>query len=732
MTTNIQPVTVGVFTTDKELRIKVWDNTLVSFTGVAAEEARGKKIHELFPEIETRGFVTKFEGVLSQGMVESLAPAFHRYLIPCPPQAPSTRFERMLQRTTIAPIVEEGQIIGTLVTIEDVTSRVEHERDLAERIKSPDPTIRLDAVQRLSDVEAIEDEAKLVGVVGDSDWQVRHAAVQGLARRSAPEAIKALLELVREDHRNLAVLNSAIQVLVMCDVDTLPTLIKFLRDEDADLRMQAALALGEQRDKRALPMLLETLNDPNINVRFHVIEALGKLRDAGAAEPLATVAQTGEFFLAFPALDSLRQIGDPSISPRIINLLEVESLREPAAETLGFLGDETVVVPLAELLNETEIQVLPVARALATLYSRFEELHGEGEYISDLTRQAIKPKGIQHLLDALGEADGNDLVTLATVIGWLRGPAVDQVLVRLLGEPSVRNEVLEALAHHGEGVISLLLEQLESDDVETRRAAVSVLGRLGYRRATGPLLKVLENDTSLRIDAANAIARLGDEAALESLLKLIGDPDGGVRQSVVAALNSIGSSKMNERIKPLLRDENPLVRESAAKIAGYFGYEDCADALLECCNDPDERVRKAAVEHLPFVEDDRINDVLARKLETDTPKVRAAVAAAMGNVEVATALTNLSRALGDEDSWVRYFAAQSLGRLGQLEAVESLVELVKREPLNHVKIAALEALGRIGGNEAIRTIEAHLRSEDKDIARVAAQALREAGSRESD
>ena len=42
----------------------------------------------------------------------------------------------------------------------------------------------------------------------------------------------------------------------MVDIETLPTLLEFLQDEDPDLRMQAALALGEQRDKRAVPALL--------------------------------------------------------------------------------------------------------------------------------------------------------------------------------------------------------------------------------------------------------------------------------------------------------------------------------------------------------------------------------------------------------------------------------------------------------------------------------------------
>jgi len=711
----------GVFSTDAELRIKVWDNALVRFTGVSTEAARGKQIQELFPEIESRGLLKKFRQVLGDGTVEVLAPAFHRYLIPCPPQTPSTYFDRMLQRTTIAPVVENEEIVGVLVTIEDVTARVEQERRLAEELKSHDVETRLSATQRLASVAEVEDELGLVNAIGDSDWRVRQAAIHGIAKRAAPEAIQALLQSVRDDHRNLAILNSALQVLSMVDVDTLPTLIEFLRDPDPDLRMQAALALGEQRDKSAVPDLIEALKDENINVRFHVIEALGKLDDVEAAEPLAAIAESQDFFLAFPALDALKEIGDESVAPRLMNLLSVAGLREPAAETLGELGDETVVAPLAAALNATEIAALSVANALTRLYQRFDEEYGEGDYIADLSRQSIQPSGVRHLLSALNEVEPIDLRPLAIVIGWLRGPAVDRTLVRLLGEATVRTEVLEALTRHGEGVIELLIDRLESEDFEIRRAAVSVLGRLGYRQATPALIKVLETDPMIRVEAAQALARIGDESALDSLLNLIGDTDGSVRQAVVGALNSIGSARMPQLIKPLLRDERPLVRESAARVAGYFGYENCADLLLECCDDEDERVRQAAVEHLPYLEDERVSNVLAKKLRSDTPRVRAAAAAALGKLPGSQ--TVLVTAFADEDSWVRYFAAQSLGRLNNPESVSALIKVATIDPLNHVRIAAIQALGSIGSQEAIEAIRGYLQSEDKDLVRVAAEAL---------
>jgi len=728
MSDNIQPESVvGIFTTDSELNIKVWDNVLARFTGVSADEARGKQIQQLFPELETRGLVRNLDSVLKNGTVEVLAPAFHRYFIPCPPQIPSTRFEYMLQRTTIAPVIEDEQIRGVLVTIEDVTARVEQENKLAELMKSPDPEVRLRATEAMAHVDKVENELNLVGAIGDTDWRVRQVAVQGLAKRSAPEAVHALLELLREDHRNLGVLNSALQVLSMVEVNTLPTLIEFLNDSNPDLRMQAALALGEQREAAAVPALLAALEDENANVQFHVIEALGKIRSVEAAEPLTQIAESQDFFLAFPALDALKQIRETRVAPRLVKLLSVESLRDAAAEALGTLGDETAVEPLTRVLNSNEGSPTAIACALVSLYDLFQEKHCAGDYIADLTRQSIEPSGTQNLLTAIGEANNEELRPLAIVIGWLRGPAVDRTLVRLLGEPTVRDEVLEALSHHGEGVINLLIDQVDSEDIETRRSAINVLGRLGYRRATTALTKVLERDSSMRIEAAKALARIGDESAMDPLLTMIGDADGAARQAIVGALNSIGSEKMPERIKPLLRHENPLVRESAAQIAGYFGYADCAEALFDCCNDENERVRRTAVEHLPYLEDERVPNLLAERLTADTPMVRASAAVAMGHVDGSE--PNLTSALKDPDPWVRYFAAKSLGRLANSNSVNALVEVVDNDTFNHVKIAALEALGKIGGTIAVNTITASLRSEDRDVSRVAHEALAEANGR---
>jgi HEAT repeat protein len=712
---------VGVFTTDVHLVIQVWDGTLERLTGISDTSAVGQALTSLLPDLEKRGLLKRFQRALDEGMVEVLAPAFHHYLIPCPPVSSSKHFEKMQQRVTIAPLRDDDSIAGLIITVEDVTERLERERELATHLTHGDEAARLNAVEALTDDDSY-DATALLDALSDESWRVRRVAIKGVSQRAAPEAIAALLNSVIENHQNPSLLNSALQVLAASDVDTLSPLLELLTGPDSDLRMQAALALGEQGDRRAVGALIKALADDDTNVRYHAIEALGKLQAAEAVDALAEIAESRDFFLTFPALDSLVKIGDARVVPRIVPLLQDELLREPAVNLLGQLGDENVVAPLTALLNTPAAPTDQIADALATLSDRYEAQYGEGQYIADLVRNEIEATGVQNLLDALETPGKENLRSIALVLGWVRRPGVDHALTRLMGRGDLRHEIIDALVRHGNATLNLLITQLEAEDLEVRRSAVIALGRIGDARATLPLSNLLREE-DLAIDTANALAQIGDPRALKGLLNLMGNNDASIRQAVVNALNSLAAPTMSERIIPLLHDSDPNVRESAVKIAGYFGYPESADALLELCHDPVEQVRCAAIEHLPYIDDERTLDVLVNAVKQETPRVRAASARAMGNLDAPETVHHLIEALADDDAWVRYFSARSLGRCRSPESIEALERVVLTEKFNHVRIAALDSLGQIGGHRSAGIVAGLVEDDDPDLAHAARLAL---------
>jgi HEAT repeat protein len=715
---------IGILTTDTTLVLTSWDPVLAAMTGIAADAAVGRPLTDVIPDLETRHLLEAIREPLETGGVRVLAPALHGYLIRCQPP-PSSCFDRMRQRVVIGPLKDGDQTVGLAVTIEDVTDRLEREQLLASELRQADPAARLRAIRALEQHEPIEGAGPLARAMADEDWHVRRTAVRALASRRDPSIVETLVTALRDQHRNFSVLSSALQLLSMTGVDLASALIDLLRQDDADLRIQAALALGAQTDPRAIDALMIALDDPDANVRFHAIEALGKLAPPSAVERLAAIAESNDFFLAFPALDALARIRDPAVAPRVVPLLKDPLVGEQAAEVLGQIGDEDAVAPLVLVLDRDDAAVAGVVDALAAIRRRYLEELGVAGHIEDLVRRSISPTGAQRIIDAAARSTDASLKNLITVLGWLRGPAVERALTHMLGAAAVHQELIEAIVRFGSPMVDRLIDQLRDGDVATRRAAVIALGHIGDARAVPALIDLIEqDDRELLVAAAGALARLGDGRAFDPLIGLLDDPDLPVRHAAIGALNSIGHPDMPARIRALLDAPGARLRESSVKIAGYFGYRECADALLARCADSDESVRAAALEHVAFLDDGRrALPVLLAALDGDTPRARAAAAQALAHLPPADVQPILQRAMSDRDPWVRYFAAASLGRQQDRGSLAVLERAARSDDHEHVRIAAVGAIGAIGGDAAARVLGALLEGAETEVARAAIAAL---------
>lgn len=593
----------------------------------------------------------------------------------------------------------------------------------AEQLASPDESVRLKTVQEMSALsDDLEAQQLLLAALGDASWRVRRAVVEVLSEQSGSILSGSLLRSLRHSHRNASILSAVLGLFVKSKCDVIPALIDCLNDSDTDLRIYSALALGEQKDPRAIPALISALGDSDQNVRYHAIDAIGHLKAAEAVAPLAAIALSGDFFLAFAALDSLRRIGDPGVVYQIVPLLEDEMLCTAVAETLAELGDASIAKPLGMLFNNPNVPVDELLSAVNTLYERYEKTYGEGGYIADLVSSALTKEGAEKLIEALSSNSRPQLRVGVQILSRLNIPEVYRTLTQLLAQPALRSPAVDALVRYGKEVTPLLVEQLQSENTEIRRAAVLALGKIGDNRAVPALTELLTKDADLTVATAGALASIGDRRAFDALLSLCGHPEASVRQAVVGALNSLGHPAMLNRMVDLLQDQDPFVRESAVKIAGYFAFTECVTLLLDRCHDPDENVRRAAVELVPYIENGPVLPTLINALQNDTPKVRAAAARAFGQIESFMAYSHLLTALQDSDPWVRYYAARSLSCLEIPQAVDALGSVAKHDSAQQVRLAAIEALGVLGGYRAA-AILAPLTEAEPDVAAAALKAL---------
>ncbi len=122
----------GLLATDTELTVTGWNRWLERQTGLAAEDVLGRKLLDLFPDLPVRGLDRYFRQVLA-GQTAILSQRFHSYILPIPTPIAGANQGRMQQSARILPLVADGNVLGTLTLIEDVTERVVRDAELRSR-----------------------------------------------------------------------------------------------------------------------------------------------------------------------------------------------------------------------------------------------------------------------------------------------------------------------------------------------------------------------------------------------------------------------------------------------------------------------------------------------------------------------------------------------------------------------------------------------------------------------
>jgi HEAT repeat protein len=534
--------------------------------------------------------------------------------------------------------------------------------------------------------------------LGDPNWRVRRKSIELLADNESDEVVEQLVSVLRHKHRELPRLNAAIQALARMEADVVPPLLRLMADSSAEVRSYAALALGERGDASAIPGLLVALHDVDSNVQVQAIESLGKLRASAAVEVLAEYATSQDFVLAFPALDALASIGDSRIAHRLLPLMRNPLLTIAAIDALGALGDEEAVAELVAVLDQNDVPVAPVVSSLARIQRRQSNDGVPVDAIPHLVRSAVESGRRARLLSAIPDDSSATSVDLLEVLSWLPGDEIDAFLRRQLLIQPTRQASKEALVKRGPTVIPSLLLGMAEQSPEVQVAIAEICASIGDQEHLAQLLASLDlNDESVAAPALRALARLGDHRLYPIARDMLGHSSEAVRQAAIAVINTLGDQQVCHDMVQFLQSPSALVRESAVTIASYAGFDETRDLLAACCRDPEERVRKATVQHLPCLDDAIALPNLRWAIEHDTPRVRAAAAGAVAELnDQAAARQLLLTTVGDEDAWVRYFAVRSLGKLeGVDDAVPLLTTLAQNDPTMHVRIASIEALGTL-------------------------------------
>jgi HEAT repeat protein len=145
------------------------------------------------------------------------------------------------------------------------------------------------------------------------------------------------------------------------------------------------------------------------------------------------------------------------------------------------------------------------------------------------------------------------------------------------------------------------------------------LGELGNRESVPNLINTLsDNDPVLR-SAARALSRIGDERAIEPLIRLLADREYEVRKSAIYALGWIGDERAIGPLVNVMKDQNesPTVRGVAAEAFANIGDKSGVEPLIDALEDSSAEVRFWAAFALGQLGDPRALPKLERLVATD-------------------------------------------------------------------------------------------------------------------
>lgn len=128
----VQTVDVGIVVLDRDFRVKVWNGFMESHSGLLPSSVCGKRLFELFPDIQESWFTRKARPVFELKTRAFMTWEQRPYLMKFPNYRPITGNEDfMYQNITLSALVSAtGQVDTICMMIYDVTDTAEHKKQL--------------------------------------------------------------------------------------------------------------------------------------------------------------------------------------------------------------------------------------------------------------------------------------------------------------------------------------------------------------------------------------------------------------------------------------------------------------------------------------------------------------------------------------------------------------------------------------------------------------------------
>jgi len=433
---------------------------------------------------------------------------------------------------------------------------------------------------------------RLSSLLKHEDMRIRQKSQFELAKRGR-DGLAVFEENIRQTAHQLARVHAiwGISQFARQEEHHARVLIPFLKDEDPEIRAQAAKWLGDVRYKQAGESLIPLLKDDYARARFFAAEALGRIRHESAVNPIIDMLRANndeDAYLRHAGSLALARIGsaepvialagDPSRGLRIAAVVALRRMRDPGIAVFLKDKDEYIVTEAARAINDD----LSIEKALPALGDVLKENRFRNEA---LIRRAINAnlrtgadEAMQNLIGyAMRTAAPLEMRTEAidALSTWAKPSVLDRVDGRFRGE--VTRDPGPVRRNAGNPLVQLMSNSSKA----IRLSAVKAIGKLNITEGSQPLFARLKSDPDpeVRGEALKALAFMGDQQTGEAIKQALSDKEKNVR---VVALDLLPKTDMPEEVMVTL----------LSKVIGTRTAEEKQAALITLGTLPSDNTEK--------------------------------------------------------------------------------------------------------------------------------------------
>lgn len=360
---------------------------------------------------------------------------------------------------------------------------------LSQSVRDPDVEVRLAVVSGLRKLHDSQDVSALTTFTRDGSPEIRLEAVRGLIEAYSEASRRSPVDRLLDTFSDTSEL-PPVDPWITVDSRVPPALAERLRDENASIRRDAALAIGVLRCGSVAAELETTLNDPDAGVRARTVTAIDKLKEERLGKSIVPLLKDESADVRARALHAVMTL---RVKEAGATLREMYTTNRPrgiqpmALEALSRVGDPAQRDLLLELAQDPD----PERRRFA---------------IEGLARIADRSMLAAFKKDFQRERSEDLRLAHAFALTYLGDRAFIDSLALGLSSRTMGARCRAYLVELGSGYLDDLYPYLRDPDAGIRAALAGVMGEIGDPSAIKHIEPLLKDPSSSVADEANRAA----------------------------------------------------------------------------------------------------------------------------------------------------------------------------------------------------------------------------------